>query len=450
MLTGDKMETAINIGFSSHVLTPEMVILQIDEHRNLNSLAQRARLRKQFTAIAKKIEAGAAGIGADAATAAAAPGRKRLTVVSKSPHVAPAPTASKSGGDQQKAGAPEIGLVVSGPALSHVLDDDDLKARFLQLGRKCKVVIACRVSPLQKAQIVRLVRYNIEPQPITLAIGDGANDVGMIQEAHVGVGISGKEGLQAVNNSDFAIAQFAYLRRLLLVHGRWNYRRVCKVILYSFYKNVAFVFVAFFYNFFSGWSGMSLYEGLMGSQFNLILALPIIATGVFDKDVGAATILKHPGLYISGRFNLDLNVAQMVKTLCLAIFHGGIVFGIPCVMFYGNVSSATTLPVFGMTVMTCLIITMQYRVFFLTATWNWLTWVCWVGSFLLYIAFLFSYSNMPEIGYRSFKATEEMAINPLFWVVAAGVPLCAMVLDVFVEYLRREFYPNPIDITFVI
>ena len=176
--------------------------------------------------------------------------------------------------------------MISGPALAHVLDDDDLSRRFLKLGRHSKVLIACRVSPLQKAQIVRLVRDNVKPTPITLAIGDGANDVSMIQEAHVGVGISGKEGLQAVNNSDFAVAQFEFLRRLLLVHGRWNYRRVCKVILYSFYKNIAFVFVAFFYNFFSGWSGMSLYEGLMGSQYNLILALPIIAAGVFDKDVG--------------------------------------------------------------------------------------------------------------------------------------------------------------------
>jgi len=455
VLTGDKMETAINIGYSSNVLTQDMVTLRMDTTKGLGAKEQRQKLHDQFVHIHREVVRSTLHRTSSFHTQ---PGER-----SKS---SPSSSASSSGTSQLSGGDPgklretkssgdndssnkllELAMVISGPALAHVLADENLTARFLRLGQQCKVVIACRVSPLQKAKVVRLVRYHVSPTPVTLAIGDGANDVSMIQEAHVGVGISGKEGLQAVNNSDFAIAQFAYLRRLLLIHGRWNYRRVCKVILYSFYKNIAFVFVAFFYNFFSGWSGMSLYEGLMGAQYNLILALPIIATGVFDKDASDRTILRHPGLYISGRFNLDLNVAQMVKTICLAIFHAAIVFAVPSITFYGNVSSATTLPVFGMIVMTCLIITMQYRVFFLTATWNWLTWVFWFGSFLLYVAFLFTYSNLTGLGYRSYKAAEEMSINPLFWLVAAGVPLAAMVLDVFLEYLRREFFPNPIDIS---
>ena len=73
------------------------------------------------------------------------------------------------------------------------------------------------------------MRFHV-PGVRTLSIGDGANDVPMLQGAHVGVGISGQEGMQAVNNSDFAIAQFRYLKRLLFVHGRWNYRRSSKVV----------------------------------------------------------------------------------------------------------------------------------------------------------------------------------------------------------------------------
>ena len=84
-------------------------------------------------------------------------------------------------------------------------------------------VICCRVSPLQKAEIVRLVKKHFAFKPMCLAIGDGANDVSMIQEAHVGVGICGKEGLQAVNSSDYAIARFKFLLPLLFLHGRWNY-----------------------------------------------------------------------------------------------------------------------------------------------------------------------------------------------------------------------------------
>ncbi|KAJ8795322.1 hypothetical protein J1605_018337, partial [Eschrichtius robustus] len=92
------------------------------------------------------------------------------------------------------------------------------------------------VSPLQKSEVVEMVKKQVKV--ITLAIGDGANDVSMIQTAHVGVGISGNEGLQAANSSDYSIAQFKYLKNLLMVHGAWNYNRVSKCILYCFYKNI--------------------------------------------------------------------------------------------------------------------------------------------------------------------------------------------------------------------
>jgi len=108
-----------------------------------------------------------------------------------------------------------------------------LEEVFFAVASQCNSVIACRVSPKQKALLVKLVRNYVLPEPVTLAIGDGANDVGMIQEAHIGVGISGLEGQQAVNASDFSIAQFRFLEDLLLVHGRWNFSRMSRVILFS-------------------------------------------------------------------------------------------------------------------------------------------------------------------------------------------------------------------------
>ena len=108
---------------------------------------------------------------------------------------------------------------------------------LLDLGCACTSVVCCRVSPLQKALVTGLVK---DSGRTTLAIGDGANDVGMIQAAHIGVGISGQEGMQAVMASDFAFAQFRYLERLLLVHGRYNYKRIAKMVTYFFYKNLAF------------------------------------------------------------------------------------------------------------------------------------------------------------------------------------------------------------------
>ena len=127
----------------------------------------------------------------------------------------------------------ELAIVVDGEALLELLPDPVKSLQFELLAQQCATVIACRVSPTQKAMMVKLIKDHVVPEPLTLAIGDGANDVDMIQAAGVGIGISGKEGLQAVNASDYSIAQFRFLRQLLLVHGRWNYRRMSMVLLGS-------------------------------------------------------------------------------------------------------------------------------------------------------------------------------------------------------------------------
>ena len=148
---------------------------------------------------------------------------------------APSPQQLEAQRLRQKGGAggvkvlANIGIIVTGPSLTHILGHEDAQHALLTVARCCKAVVACRVSPQQKALIVKMVRTGVTPAPMTLAIGDGANDVGMIQRAEVGVGISGKEGLQAANAADFSIAQFRFLRRLMLVHGRWDYRRMTKV-----------------------------------------------------------------------------------------------------------------------------------------------------------------------------------------------------------------------------
>lgn len=135
-----------------------------------------------------------------------------------------------------------MAFVIDGKALTFALEKDIEKLLF-DLAVLCKAVICCRVSPLQKALVVKLVKkYD---KSILLAIGDGANDVSMIQAAHVGVGISGVEGLQAARSADFAISQFRFLKKLLLVHGSWAYQRLSKMIFYYFYKNVAMYLTQF-------------------------------------------------------------------------------------------------------------------------------------------------------------------------------------------------------------
>lgn len=170
-------------------------------------------------------------------------------------------------------------IVVNGHSLVHALHPQ-LEQLFLEVSSSCRSVICCRVTPLQKAMVVEMIKKN--KRAVTLAIGDGANDVSMIKgekkifffgktgllirrssrgifyclvaAAHIGVGISGQEGMQAVLASDYSIAQFRFLERLLLVHGRWSYYRMCKFLRYFFYKNFAFTLCHFWFAFFCGFS----------------------------------------------------------------------------------------------------------------------------------------------------------------------------------------------------
>jgi phospholipid-translocating ATPase len=198
VLTGDKVETAINIGFSCNLLDNDMdlLILKVTDDNIASIEAQLDEKLKLF------------GLTGSAEELAAA----------QSDHEPPPPTHA---------------IIIDGDTLKLALDET-MKRKFLLLCRKCRSVLCCRVSPSQKAAVVNMVKTGLDC--LTLAIGDGANDVAMIQEAHVGVGIAGVEGRAAVMSSDYAIGQFRFLTRLVLVHGRWSYRRLAETIANFFYK----------------------------------------------------------------------------------------------------------------------------------------------------------------------------------------------------------------------
>lgn len=128
-------------------------------------------------------------------------------------------------------------VVIDGQTLALIDAEESVKKLFIDLAVLVDSVICCRASPSQKASLVMAIRKKVK-KSVTLAIGDGANDIAMIQEAHVGIGITGKEGLQAARTSDYSIAQFRFLLKLLLVHGRWNYIRTCKYTLGTFWKEM--------------------------------------------------------------------------------------------------------------------------------------------------------------------------------------------------------------------
>ncbi|KAM0683706.1 phospholipid transporting ATPase [Mitosporidium daphniae] len=194
-------------------------------------------------------------------------------------------------------------LVVDGMTLKYILDspDDTLKLLFLSVALRCSSVICSRVAPLQKAMIVGLVKEYLSTA-VCLSIGDGANDVSMLRKADIGIGIStGKEGCQAVMAADYSISQFSHLKRLLLVHGRWSYHRISSATLSCFYKNIAFVFVLFWYQFDCAFSSQFIYDYAFLLFYNFLFSiLPVLSLGIFDRDIESNIAMLFPCMYTGG------------------------------------------------------------------------------------------------------------------------------------------------------
>ena len=176
-------------------------------------------------------------------------------------------------------------ILIESSILSIIMSEKEKTEKFLKIALCASTVICCRVSPLQKSQVVKMVKkYNKDV--ITLAIGDGGNDVSMIMEAHIGIGLYGNEGLRAVQASDFSIGEFKFLRRLLLFHGRINLYRIRRMILYFFYKNFVFTICHFFYAFESLFSGQTIIDDWFITCFNLVFtSVPLAIQACTDFNI---------------------------------------------------------------------------------------------------------------------------------------------------------------------
>ncbi|XP_037780538.1 probable phospholipid-transporting ATPase IF isoform X1 [Penaeus monodon] len=217
-----------------------------------------------------------------------------------------------------------FGLVVDGQSLVLLLEH--FEEEFYAVGRRCWSVVCCRMSPKQKAEIVHMAKTSRE-HPICAAIGDGANDVSMIQEAHVGLGIMGKEGRQAVRCSDFGFAKFRFLKKMLLVHGHWNYVRVSVFVQFSFYKNVAFNTPIVFYSIWNAFSTQSLYESLALTAFNITFtSLPVLVYGLFEQNIPPDILLTRPHLYQRNANNVAMSWLMFLQWNFFALWHAAAMF----------------------------------------------------------------------------------------------------------------------------
>ncbi|PAV81816.1 hypothetical protein WR25_00338 [Diploscapter pachys] len=318
LLTGDKIETAVNIAYSSRLFSSSMDLLNLGANgiRGISDL-----LDEHLKRLARATE-----ITEEA----------------------------------------QFGLVLNAAIIDYCLDPHN-EERFVRLLKGCQSVLCCRATPIQKATLVKLAKDKLNGK--VLAIGDGANDVSMIQGADVGVGLSGQEGMQAVMASDFALARFRFLTHLLLVQGHWCYYRLAETILYFFYKNAMFVFVIFWYQIFNGFSAQVPIDPLYLMVYNLLFtSVPSLLYGCLDQDASADVLLEYPALYEQGRLGKKYRWYSFWLNMVDALWQSAVVYWIAHFTYW---DSACDLWTFGMVMITQLLLVNTCHLALLVKYWTW-------------------------------------------------------------------------------
>ncbi|OWK64573.1 putative phospholipid-transporting ATPase VD [Lonchura striata] len=386
MLTGDKRETAVNIAYACKLLEPEDKIFTLkSQSRDACALVMSKILEdiQNNTSVKKKHSEKLGNVSASLST---------------------------------QAHGFNSGLVIDGRTLEHVLHDS-LQNIFLELTEKCRAVVCCQATPLQKSVLVKLVRSKLKA--MTLAVGDGANDVSMIQVADTGVGISGQEGMQAVMASDFAISQFRHLRKLLLVHGHWCYTRLSNMVLYFFYKNVTYVNLLFWYQFFCGFSGTSMTDYWILILFNLLFtSVPPIIYGVLDKDISAEILMELPQLY---------TMSQKSVTYC---------------------GSDIDIFSFGNPINTAALFIMLFHLLIECKSVTWIHTVVIVGSILFYFVFTLGIgaackTHNPRSDF--YWIMEKHMTDPVFYLVCLLTTCIALLPRYLIRVLQGTLFPSAVS-----
>ncbi|KAF9319474.1 hypothetical protein BG003_008999 [Podila horticola] len=403
MLTGDKRETAINIGYSCRLIKDYSSTIILD-------VPTQAQAHRAMNKAMKDVNKG------------------------KSRHVV---------------------VVIDGATLGIVEQSPELMELFVELGIRADSVICCRVSPAQKAVVVKTVRAKCK-NTVTLAIGDGANDIAMIQEANVGIGITGKEGLQAARSSDYSIAQFRFLERLLFVHGRWSYVRVSKFVLGTFYKCAAFYLTQGLFQIFTGYSGTSLYEQWTLSFYNtLFSSLPVMVVGMFEQDLKASTLLLVPELYTFGQRNCGFSLKTYATWMAAACYQALACLLVPlwiagAIGKFGVEPDDESLFSMGLGVYTTIVLVVTFKVAYLE-THNWsivthitslMTIIAWFGYNTVYSFFY----PIKTAGYHVRGAFQTLAKHMPFWVTVIVAFAIAIIPNIMAKILKAQMSPTDVDL----
>lgn len=402
MLTGDKRETAINIGYSCRLIKDfsKLVILSLENSTlaELSSLMNAAEIELDEGNVAHCV------------------------------------------------------VVVDGATLTEISKDLTVMSVFISLGVKADSVICCRASPSQKAELVGRVRA-LKKGQVTLAIGDGANDIAMIQNADVGVGITGREGLQAARASDYSIARFRFLQKLLLVHGRYNYVRTSRFVLCTFYKELMFYLTQFLYQRFTLFTGPSLYEPWSLSMYNtLFTSLTVMFVGMFDMDLRPSTLIAVPELYGLGRLGQCFNLRVFIQWMLLGASQSVTLFYTLCYIYGFNATRDNTTYPLGNALYTAIIVLVSTKCCIIE-THNisklpLIAWIISVGGWLVWMILLvgLNKNRLQSIFYVNYGITEHFGHDVTFWAAILALLFVGLFMDLIYHFLHGWIHPSDTDL----
>jgi phospholipid-transporting ATPase len=341
-----------------------------------------------------------------------------------------------------------VALVLTDVSLALCLSPN-VRFHFLCLAKSAAAVVCSRCSPIHKAKVVKLVAersFLFGDATVTLAIGDGANDVPMIRFAHIGVGISGREGMQAVLSSDFAITHFAHLKQLLLIHGARAHKRIAKLVFYSFCKNLTLCLSQLWFGFFSAFSGQMMYYDFLFTLYNaLFTSFPILVLASVDRDHEDSVLESSPSLYQKTSSNSNFSMSKFIGWVALGIWESLVIFFF--VFFTLNETASGSLWVLGTASYTILVFAMNIQVSIITNYWTLRNIAAVASSIILYFAFIAFYCQVynPE----GYGILGEMFGTPLFWFSLVLVPLISVLPPVFkktTRILRKKDFMYSSDI----
>lgn len=334
---------------------------------------------------------------------------------------------------------PKCSLVIDGPSLIFALTL--FRDELLEVGKQCETVIVCRADPIQKAGVVNIIKKGTHA--VCLAIGDGANDVSMLQEATIGVGIYGEEGTQAARTADFAIHYFKHLTKLICVHGRYNMLRISLMFEYSFYKNIGLIGAQVWFAFFNYWSAFSFFDDWVMAWYNqLINGLPPIGMQMFEKDLSEAQIMKYPGAYLELRKGMYFTWYSFLRWIASAVWASAVIyfstFLIPPMQQNGwNDGMQVNAQIAAYGGIWALLI----RGMLATQYWVWLSVVYFVVAFGLTFV-LYLPENAIVLFFPSFYFVANHALGDVvYWIIFLFIIVTVNAPDMLYIAIQREFFP---------